>query len=679
MVSCFTIFTIIFLLPLSAIASPQQNYHPLNSLSLFELQRVQTILKAQIPHKNLSLHYVGLDEPNKPLVLSWLSSRSSSLSSSSSTVPPRLAYIIARVDGRTREITVDLSTNSITSNTIYHGHGYPILSIQEQEAANSLPQTYAPFIASVQKRGLKLEHVLCESSTVGWYGETRENKRVVKVVCYYLDGTVNFFMRPIEGIVVTVDLDVMKIVGYLDRMRVPVPKSEGTDYRESNTRPLYDSHINGFRMFQPDGPSFSIDGQEVRWADWKFHVSFDMRAGLIISLATVYDHEKGEHRSVMYRGFVSEVFVPYMDLTEGWYFRTFLDSGEYGFGLCAVELQPLRDCPENAEFMDGYFTNQDGTPGKQKNVICIFERYAGNVMWRHTETGIAGEKDSTIPRFLFLNIREVRPEVSLVVRMVSAVGNYDYIIDWEFKQTGIIEVNVGLSGILEVRGSAYTHKDQIQNTEAYGTLLAENTIGSRHDHFLSFYLDLDVDGHTNSFVKNTLKTTRASDKVSPRKSYWTVVSETAEKESDARIQQGSSAAELLVVNPNKKTKMGNEVGYRLIPRSPAGPLLSDNDYPQIRGAFTKYNVWVTPYNKSEKWAGGQFADQNRGDDGLAVWSLRNRKIEKKDIVLWYTVGFHHVPCQEDFPVMPTLSNGFELRPSNFFEYNPVLKTKPPKQ
>ncbi|XP_019180258.1 PREDICTED: primary amine oxidase-like [Ipomoea nil] len=289
---------------------------------------------------------------------------------------------------------------------------------------------------------------------------------------------------------------------------------------------------------------------EFRWADWKFHVSFDTRAGLIISLATVYDHEKGEHRSVMYRGFVSEVFVPYMDLSEGWDFRTFLDFGEYGFGLCGIELQPLRDCPENAEFMDGYFSNQDGTPGKQKNVICIFERYAGNVMWRHTETGIVGEQDSTIPQFLFLNLD--------FVTMASGMKSF-------------------------------------------------------------------------------------------------------------------------VVNPSKKTKMGNEVGYRLIPRSPAGPLLSDDDYPQIRGAFTKYNVWVTPYNKSEKWAAGQFADQNRGDDGLAAWSLRNSKIEKKDIVLWYTMGFHHVPCQEDFPVMPTLSNGFELRPSNFFEYNPVLKIKPPKQ
>lgn len=78
----------------------------------------------------------------------------------------------------------------------------------------------------------------------------------------------------------------------------------------------------------------------------------------------------------MYRGFVFEVFVPYMDLTEEWYYRTYFDAGEYGFGLCAVELEPSKDCPENAKFIDGYFIYQGGTPGKMPSVICIFERYA---------------------------------------------------------------------------------------------------------------------------------------------------------------------------------------------------------------------------------------------------------------------------------------------------------------
>lgn len=135
----------------------------------------------------------------------------------------------------------------------------------------------------------------------------------------------------------------------------------------------------------------NIMSTETRWPNWEFHLAFDMRAGPVISLASVYDLEKDEYRRVLYKGFGSELFVPYMDLTEEWYYRTFLDAGEYGFGLCAVPLEPLTDCPENAMFIDGYFTGQDGTPVKKPNVFCVFERYAGDVMWRHTEAGIPGK------------------------------------------------------------------------------------------------------------------------------------------------------------------------------------------------------------------------------------------------------------------------------------------------
>ncbi|CAJ1977224.1 unnamed protein product [Sphenostylis stenocarpa] len=647
----------------SCTTSASTYQHPLDPLNPSEFKLVRGIVQKtyEASPPSLTFQYIGLDEPDKALVLSW---QSSNAKTKAKTLPPRRALVIARFKKHSLEITVDLSKRSIVSTKVYTGQGFPMMTFDEQDFVSALPFKYQPFIESVHKRGLNISHVVCTTASVGWYGEIKSN-RTLKLQCFYTQGSSNLFARPLQGITVVADLDERKIVEYFDRFNIPVPKAEGTEYVATKQKPPFGPTLMGAAFVQPNGPGFKIDGHSISWANWEFHVGYDIRAGPMISLASIYDLQQQRYRRVLYRGYISEFFVPYMDPTENWYFKTFLDSGEFGLGQSIVSLEPLADCPANAAYLDAYFAGEDGVPVKIGNAICVFEKYAGDIMWRHTELELHDE------------IREVRPQVSLVVRSVSTVGNYDYIIDWEFKPSGSIKMGVGLTGILGMKGTSYTHVDQIKE-DAFGTLLADNTIGVHHDHYLTYHLDLDIDGEANSFVKTNLETVRVRDQSSPRKSYWTVVPETAKTEADARINLGLKASELAIVNPNKQTKAGNKMGYRLVPGTVAHPLLLTDDYPQIRGAFTNYNVFVTPYNKSEKWAGGLYADQSRGEDTLAVWSLRNRCIENKDIVLWHTVGIHHVPCQEDYPIMPTLSGGFELRPTNFFERNPVLKSKRPK-
>ena len=67
----------------------------------------------------------------------------------------------------------------------------------------------------------------------------------------------------------------------------------------------------------------------------------------VISLVT-YDG-----RSVLYQGALAEVFVPYQDPSTNWYYRTFMDVGEFGFGAFSSPLKLGLDVPENAVLLDG--------------------------------------------------------------------------------------------------------------------------------------------------------------------------------------------------------------------------------------------------------------------------------------------------------------------------------------
>lgn len=187
----------------------------------------------------------------------------------------------------------------------------------------------------------------------------------------------------------------------------------------------------------------------------------------------------------------------------------------------------------------------------------------------------------------------------------------------------MITHQVSLTGIVIVKGTSYVNMNQVkENEELYGTLLSDNIIGVVHDHYINFYLDMDIDGSDNSFVNVHLQREYTNGN-SPRRSYMKVNKTVAKTEKEAQIKlKLSDPSEFHVINPNKKTKVGNPVGYKVVPAGTAASLLDPADPPQVRSAFTNNQIWVTRYNKSEQWSGGLFAYQSHGEDTLQVWSDR---------------------------------------------------------
>jgi len=293
-------------------------------------------------------------------------------------------------------------------------------------------------------------------------------------------------------------------------------------------------------------------------------------------------------------------------------------------------------------------------------MACVFEMVSGSPAWRHFE-------DEQIWG---------RPMRTLIVRTAAVIGNYDYLLDWRFEQDGSIRVAVGATGIIETKAvkEKTSSADHVMNDakDEYGHFVGENTVAVNHDHFFSFRLDIDVDGQKNSFMADRLEK-RALPASTHRKSIWVVKPTLAKTERDAMIDINLQRPSMwMFVNPNVKGPLGYPTGYEIMPGTTAASLLDPEDGVQKAGAFSNHQLWVTPYRADELYASGVYPIQSKGDDGLAVWTKANRPIENTDIVAWYTMGFHHVPRAEDWPVMPVMWHDFVIRPFDFFPQNPVM-------
>jgi primary-amine oxidase len=185
---------------------------------------------------------------------------------------------------------------------------------------------------------------------------------------------------------------------------------------------------------------------------------------------------------------LSEVFVPYMDPDQSWYWRAYMDSGEYGFGNLMSPLRRGVDCPAYARFLAVTMPQDDGDPMQIADAICMFERSVGD------PPGVISRPLGRSPQDP--KLAAGRPASELVVRSASAIGNYDYLVDYVFHQDGSIRIAVGATGIDATKGVAsQSIKDATATADTrHGTLIAPGLVAPFHSHYFNFRLDLDVDG-----------------------------------------------------------------------------------------------------------------------------------------------------------------------------------------
>ncbi|KAI0710687.1 peroxisomal copper amine oxidase [Earliella scabrosa] len=396
-------------------------------------------------------------------------------------------------------------------------------------------------------------------------------------------------------------------------------KTEGFKFRD-DLKPLH--------VVQPEGVSFKVDGNVVEWQKWKMHVAFHHREG--IALSTITYNDNGTVRPIFYRLSLSEMVVPYGAPEHPHPRKHAFDVGEYGMGTMANELTLGCDCLGTIHYLPGAYVAHDGKAVVVKNVICIHEEDAG-LLWKHTDFRVGGRAQAVRSR-------------RLVIQQICTLANYEYIFNYMFYQDGNIEVEIRLTGILQV----YVNGEDEPNP--FGTTLAPGINAHYHQHIFSVRVDPMVDGLQNTVVETDIlplpnaPTGSAANHMGnafiARGTPIAVASEGA-RDFDYAKDRRWSIINPKVVHPHSK----RNAGYTIMGKGAATPMMALPDsIVAKRAPFATKPLWVVKDVEGPKggrvWPSGKYVPQTRDSppDSLPNWVKGNESLVGEDILLYLTMG-----------------------------------------
>ena len=447
--------------------------HPLDPLSPAEFQSTAAILRRdQGVTDSWRFASIELKEPPKIEVKAW---------KPGDAVPRRsLSVLWDKETNETYEAVVDLVGDRVDSWT--HQPGVcPNFTIDEYHEVDHALHEHPEVLARLAARGITDPSlVLFDVWTYGkammpeqwrdrrlgwcdlWMRETPEG---------------NPYAHPVSGLKIIVDMNTLEMLEIEDHHDYGLPKVDAEyDPRVRGTRQRTD--LKPLEISQPEGISFTVDGNELRWQNWSMRLGFNFREGPVIYQVAFDD--QGTTRDIAYRMSFAEMVVPYRDPGFDHYRRTAFDIGEWGLGYMTTSLELGCDCLGEIRYVDAVVPDSRGEPIMIDRAVCLHEE-DNAVLWKHidAETGA-----------------EVRRMRRMVVSAHATVANYEYLIYWRFYQDGNIECEIRATGLMVT-----TPMESDDDSSPYGTKVDQRTYAPFHQHFVIAKLDLDIDGEENTVVE----------------------------------------------------------------------------------------------------------------------------------------------------------------------------------
>ncbi|KAJ5191108.1 uncharacterized protein N7498_010093 [Penicillium cinerascens] len=643
---------------------PQGTPHPLDQLSIKEIPEAAALIRQHAAPRTIKFNCLTLREPRK--------AEYQAFKQGLIPTPDRRAFaiIIERETQKIAEVVVNLKSKKVEEwNEV--SNVMPTLTLEDLDVMERIARADARVIRACKEIGITdMSKVFLDAWAIGIDERWGYDRRLQQGLAYYRTSDFdNQYAHPLDFTVVadTEKEEVLSVdVRYVNGERTAVPLKEHNYLPDFISDKYNHDRLKPIDITQPEGVSFKIRGNELSWANYKMHIGFNYREGIVISDVRSHDMYEDRERTLFNRVSVVEMVVPYGCPEKPHHKKHAFDVGEYGTGLMTNSLKLGCDCKGAIHYMDGVMSTGNGEAAVIKNAICIHEEDNG-LLYKHTDY-----RDGTV-----ISARDRK----LIISQIITAANYEYGFYHTFTLDGTYKLEIKLTGMLNTYCMHPT-----ETAAPYGTEVAPQITAHNHQHLFSLRIDPEIDGTNNSVVQSDAVSADAA-VGSPENPYGnaflskkTPLRTSLEGAADYCYETNRSWD---IINPNRLNKIAKKpVGYKILNNSCPPLLAKPGSTVYNRAAFARKPLWVTPYKDYELFPAGDYVCQSTGEENhphnstILDWANRNENIDNTDIVCYLQFGLTHFPRTEDFPIMPAEPVSIMLRASNFFEKNPGLWVPP---